>query len=358
MFKALRVPEKLFSIVMWIVSLLFASFLIGLGGQIVGDLPGVDRGVRVETFIDARADSILDTSIRALRERTDSLERMREVVQQSADTARRAQAAEREAFDAWIATRTATTDPQQDPEVLARTRRLDSLVARSRDAARAVERVDGELLVARQQREAFEAERARAREAAMPEYQAATFEEELKVFGIRLLLTLPLLVLAGWAIARKRQSDYWPLWRGFVLFAAFAFFVELVPYLPSYGGYVRSVVGIVASLIAGHYTIRWMRAYVARRAQEAQRDAVERKRSLGWEEALRRVQANICPGCERAVVASPGNTVNYCVHCGLQLYDDCGSCAVRKNAFYAYCPTCGSGTSATGAPTPAASGTD
>ncbi len=346
MFKSLRVPEKVFKTVMWVVSLLFAGFLIGLGGEIVRDLPGVDRGVAIDAFVDARSDSILAVQERDLTLQLDSLERRRELVLQVADTARRAQDAEREAFDAWIATRTATTDPQQDPEVLARTRRLDSLVARSRDAARVVEQVDGTVLVTRQQRDAIGRQRAMAREAATPEFQAATFREELRVFFIRLLLTLPLLLVAGWAVARRRTSDYWPLWRGFVLFAAFAFFVELVPYLPSYGGYVRYAVGIVGSLVAGHYTIKWMRAYVARREQEAQRDAVERKRSLGWEEALRRVQANICPGCERAITASPGNTVNYCVHCGLQLYDDCDSCKVRKNAFYAFCPTCGTGTSA------------
>ena len=342
MFKSLRVPEKLFQLAAWAVSVVFASFLIGLGGKIVGELPGVDQYITLEQFLDsaqvARIDRARDSLVLLHRDRTAAAERARLQFAAAANAYR----ARRESFENWIATRAATTDPRQDPEVLARTRELDELKAGERAAQAEVERLDAELLAASQGLEARERERAVLADAARGRYERARFRQELGVFAIRLALTLPLLLLAGWLIVRKRKSQYWPLARGFVLFAVFAFFVELVPYLPSYGGYVRYAVGAIATAVAGIYLIRAMRRYVARRAEVEQQSESERRRGLGYEEAIRRIGAGVCPGCERAIAIGPDRVpANFCVHCGMTLFDNCAACDSRKNAFFQYCPTCG-----------------
>lgn len=341
MFRAFRVPEKLFAVAMWTVSLTFAGFLIGLGGKLVGELPGVDQSVSLTEFVDPLQRGPLLSARDSLTKLERTTQDDRERASQTYTMARNTYASQRETFDTWIATRTATTDPSQDPEVVSRTRLLDALKRSERGAEATVEQLDATLLDISQSLERNRATESELEQAARGAYEKARFSKELRVFAVRLALTLPLLLIAGWLVARKRRSEYWPLLRGFVLFAVFAFFVELVPYLPSYGGYVRYGVGIVGSAIAGVYVIRAMRRYLAQRQRVELQSEGERRRALPYEEALRRIGAGVCPGCERAIAGGAANPSNFCVHCGLRLYNTCDSCHTRKNAFYPYCPACG-----------------
>ncbi len=341
MFKSLRVPERLFSIAMWAVSLVFASFLIGLGRQVVAELPGVDQSLSIEQFIDPQQLQPIRLTLMALRDEATAVDNRRNSASLVVDSSRTTYQSKKEAYDNWRSTRTATSDPLQDPEGIARTRELDGLLVQQAAAQKKVEIEDARRLVITQSIDSLGTAEQQLRDAAQPQYKRAQFQRELKVFGIRLALTLPLLLISIWLIARKRKSQYWPLARGFVLFSGVAFFIELVPYLPSYGGYVRYIVGIVLTLVAGHYVIRAMQAYVAKRQVVERQSETERRQSLGYEDALRKMGAGMCPGCERAIAGGPNATTNFCVHCGMKLFDKCGACDTRKNAFFQYCPSCG-----------------
>ncbi len=341
MFKSLRVPERLFALALWAISLVFAGFLIGLGGKVVGELPEPDDALTVEQFADPAQRSRLEQRIKVaegeLRDLGDGQARAR----LDAQAAQNAYASARSAHGNWIAARVATTDPAQDPEVLQRTRQLDTLQAGARAAQKALEDIGARQLQVRQALEADHRAQARLLADAEGLWRSASFRREMQVFGVRLALTLPLLGVAGWLVARKRGSAYWPLMRGFVLFALFAFFVELVPHLPSYGGYVRYGVGIALTATVGHFAIRAMQRYLDRRRAAAQQDEQQRRQHITSDAALKKMAANVCPGCERAILSTGDVKADFCVHCGLRLFDTCTACTTRKNVFFSFCPQCG-----------------
>ncbi len=340
MSKGLRLSEKWFQRGLWLIAVIFALFLIGLGGLIVDDLPSVERSYRIADFVDETASKPLQAEIdrvdAEITKTEDALTTARQVAQSAAGDAREGATS----FNNWLKTRTATGSAEQDAEVLERTRRQDALVARQRAAEREVEtltRAQGDL---QDQRERLGDRFNTLQDQAGERLMEAQRLQEMRIFGIRLAFTLPPLLIAGWLFAKYRKSTYWPFVWGFIFFALFGFFVELVPYLPSYGGYVRYVVGIVVTLVAGRYLIVALQRYLVRQREvEAQPDE-QRREALDYELAHSRMIKNICPGCERAIDTAD-TTRNFCTHCGICLFDHCQACSARKNAFARYCFSCG-----------------
>ena len=341
MSKSTRRPQRIYAIVMWVLSLVFAGFLIGLGGLVISDMRRVDAPLTLEGFMADGAVEALDARQDALQKRLVPLRRISEDQTEALNSARADYSAAKVDFDAWIATRTATENVATNPEVLRRTRDVEGLVARVRAAQRAVEAAQTDLRTREREMMDLRKERSELREAARPDYRSAVRARDLRVFGFRLALTLPLLLIAAWMVAKKRGSPWWPLLRGFVLFALFAFFVELVPYLPSYGGYVRYSVGVIGVGIAGYFLIRGMRKYLARKQAEEARSEAERRQSIDYETALKKIAAKSCPGCDRAIVTRDGVHSDYCVHCGIHLQRKCPNCNTRNVTFYRFCLACG-----------------
>jgi hypothetical protein len=340
MSKGLRLTEKWMQRALWLVAFVFAGFLIGLGSLIVQNVRDVEEPLTLEQFINpAQLASVQAEREAAHNAREQAQSRLEQATQKhtvaSANTA-----SARETFGNWLATRQVTARPEQDPELIKRTEALDALASAERTALAAVEAEQQTLLDATQAGERA-ASRWRAleepAEMALLEAQAA---RDLRVFGYRLALTLPLLLVAGWLFKHKRKTSDWPFAWGFILFALFTFFFELVPYLPSYGGYVRYIVGIVLTVVAGRYAIRWLQGYLARqKLAEALPDA-ERRQGMRYDVVQTRLVKSVCPGCERAVDLKDGKN-DFCSHCGIGLFNRCTACTTRKNAFARFCFACG-----------------
>ena len=352
MSKALRLSEKWFRRGLWLVAIVFAGFLIGLGGTLVGDLPKVEQPLAVDDFLDRPAAERLRgeirTAERAARDAQGALEQARLKLQ----VARSDSSAARETFNNWLATRRATQLAEQDPELIARTRQLDALRQAERTAEGAVEREQQAALDARQRESRARRTLSEMEQGAHTQLQAESRKVELRVFLYRLALTLPLLVVAGWLFRSKRHSTYWPFVWGFIFFALFAFFVELVPYLPSYGGYVRYVVGIVVTVLVGRQAILALNRYLERQRAAEQLPDAQRREELSYDTALARLAKSVCPGCERQVDLKNA-AIDFCPHCGIGLFDHCGRCTTRKGAFARFCHACGTNAQGPAATPPA-----
>lgn len=340
MSKGLRLTEKWLQRALWLVAFAFAVFLTGLGSKIVDNLWNVEPELKVEQFMDQAAAHSVEARRDQAIEARDAAKGRLEQAEEKHSVAQANTASARSTFDNWIATRQATARPDQDPELIKRTAALDALAATERRALSAVEVQRQAMLDASQQVERAVAQWDALERPAQQAFTTAMQRKELRIFGYRLALTLPLLIIAGWLFAKKRKGTYWPFAWGFILFALQAFFVELVPYLPSYGGYVRYVAGIIVTVLVGRYAIMSLQRYLARQKESEALPDVQRRQTLRYDVAMARLGKGVCPGCERAIDMKDAK-LDFCPHCGIGLADRCGACATRKNAFVRFCFSCG-----------------
>lgn len=335
-----RLTEKWINRGLWVISFVFAGFLIGLGSLVVGDLPQVQSVPYMMDFVDHAKYDGLKATIEQ-KEKFNAEERKKlapeydklSVLQNNYYKAK-------ENYNNWLSTRQTTQDNNQNDEVLTRTRNLEKQqdgITKFEESLRnkeaEVQKLESDVQPIRAQLSELESEA-----------NKKVFEvdrlNQMKVFGYRLALTLPLLLIGAWLFAKKRKSKNWPFIWGFIFFALFAFFVELVPYLPSYGGYIRYIVGIVGTFFIGQYSIKALQNYLEKQRQAEAMPSSQVKESVNYELAHQRLSRSICPGCERPIDLKDAAR-NFCMHCGTCVFNNCVSCNTRKNAFAKFCHSCG-----------------
>lgn len=343
MYSPSRGPERLVKVAQWLITALFAFFLIKVGGAILADLPSLTTPPQRERFLKTPTIQALESQLRPLENERQGLRQQLNGLRQRQEVARQAYESDKASFDNWRSARSATEQAAQNPEVIARARQLDTQLQRQqqlRGEQQALERQLGRL----QEKVApIEGQLAQLQGQAERRFRQAREWAELQVFGLRLLLVGPLLAVALWQFRRFRSSEQWPFVWGFLIFGLFAFFFELVPYLPSFGAYLRYGVGALLTFVAGRALIRWLQAYLKRKQQEQAAPQEQRQSQIRYEKALQSLSQSQCPSCERRLPAKDGALPNFCMHCGLALQVDCPRCQCHHLSFFPYCPSCGLG---------------
>ena len=337
--KGLRWTEQWMRRALWLVAFVFAGFLIGLGNQVVDNVIYLAPVPDAEHFLDPAKAGPLKAAMRAgaagarggrCGARTGAAEAPR----RPGEHAERARGL-----------RQLDRDPPRDGAARPG-RGTDRAQPRARQA-RGAERT---ALAAVKCQEQVALDAKQAQQKATPRTRRCCSRPGNRPHGGRAARRSARSSCTAWRdpaaaagrrrlFKHKRNGTYWPFTWGFIFFALFAFFVELVPYLPSYGGYVRYGVGILVTVLVGRYAIRWLHAGSrARRRSKRMPDAQRRTRcatTSRWPHRQGRVPVL------RARHHYKDEHLAHCPHCGIGLFDRCPACNARKNAFVRYCFSCG-----------------
>lgn len=337
-----------------LITITLAVFLILLGNNIIYDLDNMIDYPDQQKFINTELNIKLNTESNNINQRISRIDESKQNIEQMISTAQANKQAEQESFDNWLKTRGTLGKAEQDPEVLKRLAKLDEYKDIVQSWQAQSDSLSAQMSVLYRQMDKVADEKGIESERINNLYDNAMRSYDLKVFLIRLLFTSPILALGIYLFLRKRKHKLSPLFMGFSLFSVYVFFFGLVPYLPSYGGYVRYIVGIILTMGLGYYALKRLRAYQERKALELNASSEERASRMVGERAEKAFDAHICPSCGKDFLLKswekstldintikPMQASNYCRYCGMQLIKKCAHCSYENYAHLPYCINCG-----------------
>ena len=332
--------ERNSRIIYYAISIILCLFLILLSNKIIDDLDRATVRPEVSDFEDKVVQEDLVAKLKSIDVEIESLAAKNDNIEKTIETARENYDNEKQSFDNWVQTRKTLGSPDKDIEVSSRAKKLDEYYKVEQDW--------------RTQRDNFQKQVNENLSVAELQFSGSLKKYELKVFLIRLLFVAPILFLGVFFFVRYRNHKFWPLFFAFTLFSFYCFFFGLLPYLPSYGGYVRNTVGILLSAGLGYYAIKYIQRYMALKKAELEISTEERAKKIGIEVAEKAMDNHFCPSCGKDFILKkwdfPSKTVenelykyvtDFCRHCGLELFSKCQSCGEKNLKHLAYCSSCG-----------------
>ena len=347
--------ERTSRFVYYSISTILCIFLILLSNRIIGDLDSTTRMPYSEDFEDKTAIIAYDDEIEKLDLEFQNLYAKKETIEKTIATAKENHVNEKQSFDNWLQTRKTLGTPDKDHEVIARVKKLDEFYQIEQEWRTELNTLQTQIDKTQNARQEIYVNIKRERSEAYEKYSQAMTKYELKVFLIRLIFVAPILALGIFFFIRYRRHKFYPLFFGFTLFSVYAFFFGLVPYLPSYGGYVRYSVGVALTVGLGYYAIKRIRKFIEQKQAELKISTQERAKNIQTITAEKALENHFCPSCGKDFLlrkwefpASKANETDtykfvttFCRHCGLELFKDCSKCGTKNFAHLLFCSSCG-----------------
>jgi prefoldin subunit 5 len=326
-----------------------------LSNRIIGDLDSTAKMPYSEDFEDKSAIAVLDSEIEKLNLELENLNSKEATVEKTIATAKDNHANEKQSFDNWLETRRTLGSPDKDKEVVSRVKKLDEFYQIEQEWRTQLNTLQTQVDETRKKKQEIQKSIDEEQSVAYEKYKKALAKYILKVFLIRLIFVAPILALGIFFFIRYRRHKYYPLFFGFTLFSLYAFFFGLVPYLPSYGGYVRYSVGVVLTVGLGYYAIKRIRQFIEQKQAELKTSTQERAKNIQTITAEKALENHFCPSCGKDFLlrkwefpvakAAEADTykfvTTFCRHCGLELFKNCSSCGTKNFAHLPFCSSCG-----------------
>ncbi len=346
--------ERSSKIVNIIISLILCFFLILLSNKIISDLDSTIERPDFENFVNKTKKADIDKIISIKNTEIEQLNNQKTMMEKMILTAKTNYENEKQSFDNWIAARKTLQAPDKDKEVIQRAKNIDEYFKVEQSWRLQVDSISNKINTLEESKNELYKENDSEYAVAQKKFDQAYKWFELRVFLVRLLFVLPILGIGVFFFIRFRNHKFSPLFMGFVYFSVYCFFFGLLPYLPSYGGYVHYTVGILLSIGIGYYAIKNLRLYLERKRAELESSSEERAKNVHSETAEKALENHICPSCGKDFFLKKWEHPNtnaenevfktitdFCRHCGLVLFKKCEKCSHKNFAHIPYCSNCG-----------------
>ena len=347
--------ERTSRIVYYSISTILCIFLILLSNRIIGDLDNTTNSPYSKDFEDKSVLAELDKNIEVQNTELDNLRSKKETIEKTIAMAKDNHANEKQSFDNWLQTRKTLGSPDKDQEVVARAKKLDEFYQIEQEWRAQLGTLQVQIDETQKKKQEIQKSIDKEKDVAYEKYEKALKKYDLKVFLIRLIFVAPILALGIFFFIRYRRHKFYPIFFGFTLFSIYAFFFGLVPYLPSYGGYVRYSVGVLLTVGLGYYAIKRIRQFIEQKQAELKISTQERAKKIQTTAAEKALENHFCPSCGKDFIVRkwefPAKKIletdiykyatTFCRHCGMELFKQCENCGTKNFAHLPFCLQCG-----------------
>lgn len=346
--------ERTSKLIYYAISVILCLFLILLSNKIIDDLDTATQKPEVYNFENKALLKTLDNKMNGLNIDIENLYINKKNIEKTIANAKENYFNQKQSFDNWVQTRKTLGKANNDNEVTSRVKKLDDFYKIEQNWRTQLSANQTQIEAKQKLQTVNQQWVDKEKEQAYKKYEVALEKYDLKVFAIRLLFVAPILALGIFFFMRYRRHKFWPLFFGFTLFSVYAFFFGLVPYLPSYGGYIRYGLGIILSAGLGYYAIKTIRQYLDKKQAELKTSTQERAQNVAIAVAEKAFENHFCPSCGKDFMLKKWEAplkitetavyklvTNFCRHCGLQLFTNCNKCGNSNFAHLPFCATCG-----------------